>query len=268
MGAAAHPRHRSLQPLGRPSRCCSPPPSSSSSPAPSLSFGSPTPTPTAKPSGGAGRKGIRGSAALYRQLFDRLVDHDGSPESPVGLGCRATPPSAPTLRAHSPTTSLACSTLTPSPSTPDNPSTRFRSDTFLARLGVGKPVALNLTGKLPPPEYFTQQPNWSLVHSLPRSRPGSRPGRPTPQPVSEPTNHLAPNAIAGCPFKPGSPGDRSSSLGWRTGVPRRQVFVAGVENRGPRRQVFVAGVENRGPKQTGLRLLGWRTGPIGTGDWR
>jgi len=25
----------------------------------------------------AGRKGIHGSAALYRQLFDRLVNHDG-----------------------------------------------------------------------------------------------------------------------------------------------------------------------------------------------
>ena len=25
----------------------------------------------------AGRKGIRGSAALYRQLFDRMVNHDG-----------------------------------------------------------------------------------------------------------------------------------------------------------------------------------------------
>ena len=43
----------------------------------------------------------------------------------------------------------------------ESTSSRFRTDTYFAQLGVGKLIALNLTAKIPPAEYFTQQRNWA-----------------------------------------------------------------------------------------------------------
>lgn len=38
---------------------------------------------------------------------------------------------------------------------------RFRTDAFLARLAIGKPLGIGLTGTIPGSEYFTQQPDWA-----------------------------------------------------------------------------------------------------------
>lgn len=38
---------------------------------------------------------------------------------------------------------------------------RFRTDSILSALGVGKPIGLGLNGKIPPASLFTQQPDWA-----------------------------------------------------------------------------------------------------------
>ena len=38
---------------------------------------------------------------------------------------------------------------------------RFRSDIFLSRMGVGKVIGLGLTGRIPAPDLFTQQTDWA-----------------------------------------------------------------------------------------------------------
>ena len=120
----------------------------------------PYPDPNGRAFWWTGRKGIHGSAALYRQLFDRLVNHDGI-HNLLWIWDAAPPSFGPTspgaLTDYFPgllyIDAVAIDT--------DNPSTLFRTDTFLTHLGVGKPIALNLTNEIPPPEYFTQQPNWA-----------------------------------------------------------------------------------------------------------
>jgi mannan endo-1,4-beta-mannosidase len=108
----------------------------------------------------AGRKGMHGSAALYRQLFDRLVNHDGIHNlvwvwdaAPPSFG----PNSAGALSDYFPgllyVDALAMDA--------EAVSTRFRTDSFLSRLGVGKIIGLSLTATIPPTEYFAQQPDWA-----------------------------------------------------------------------------------------------------------
>jgi mannan endo-1,4-beta-mannosidase len=114
----------------------------------------------------AGRKGNNGSAALYRQLFDRLVNHDGV-HNLVWVWDAATPGLGPAgagaLDDFFPgllyVDALAINN--------NGSGSRFRSDTFLSRIGVGKVIGLGLTDKVPAPDFFTVQPGWAWFLASP-----------------------------------------------------------------------------------------------------
>jgi mannan endo-1,4-beta-mannosidase len=108
----------------------------------------------------AGRKGIQGSAALYRQLFDRLVNHDGL-HNLVWVWEAAQPDFRPGGAG-------AFSDFFPGLLSVDavevdlrevNP--RFRGAGFLAQFAVGKPLGVELTGELPPPEALAGHAGWA-----------------------------------------------------------------------------------------------------------
>ena len=108
----------------------------------------------------AGRKGIHGSAALYRQLFDRLVNRDGI-HNLLWVWDAAPPSFAPNapgaLSDYFPgllyVDALAMDT--------EAVSTRFRTDSFLARMAAGKIIGISLNTKIPPPDFFSQQSTWA-----------------------------------------------------------------------------------------------------------
>jgi mannan endo-1,4-beta-mannosidase len=114
----------------------------------------------------AGRKGIHGSAALYRQLFDRLVNHHQLRNlvwvwnaAAQGFG-----PNAPGLYSDffpglQYADALAIDV--------EDGSSRWRRDAELSGFGVGKVVGLGLTGRLPTPEFFGQQPGWAWFLAAP-----------------------------------------------------------------------------------------------------
>jgi mannan endo-1,4-beta-mannosidase len=107
----------------------------------------------------AGRKGVRGSAELYRQLFDRLVNHDGVKN--LVWVWETDPPGS-------------------RPDEPGTPGDYFPgllyADAVEVRLGwldshfparilsqgtVGKPAGVELTGSLPGPDVFADRSVWS-----------------------------------------------------------------------------------------------------------
>ncbi len=108
----------------------------------------------------AGRKGIRGSAALYRQLFERLVEKDGL-RNLVWVWTAAPPGSGQggngALYDFFPgllyVDSLAIDQDTVSPG--------WRVDALLSVFGVGKVVGLRLTRGVPDPSLFSSQTKWA-----------------------------------------------------------------------------------------------------------
>jgi mannan endo-1,4-beta-mannosidase len=114
----------------------------------------------------AGRKGIHGSVELYRQLFDRLVNHDGlhnliwvweasAPDfRPGGAG---------QLGDFFPgllyTDALEINVH-------DSPAP-FRAGGFLKQFSVGKPIGVAFSGNMPIPETFTQNASWSWFLAAP-----------------------------------------------------------------------------------------------------
>jgi mannan endo-1,4-beta-mannosidase len=106
----------------------------------------------------AGRKGLRGSQALYQQLFDRMVNHDGLHNliwvwevDPPGFG-----PSATVWSDYFPgllyVDALALNV--------ENLNSRFSMDKMLSLTGVGKPIGIEIEGKIPDPSVFAQQ-SWA-----------------------------------------------------------------------------------------------------------
>jgi mannan endo-1,4-beta-mannosidase len=114
----------------------------------------------------AGRKGIHGSGALYRQLFDRLVNRDGlrdllwvwqaaQPDfRPSGAG--AFSDYFPGLLYAD---ALAVSLREANP--------RSRAAGSLAQFAAGKVIGVELTGDLPSPEFFAQNPGWAWFLAAP-----------------------------------------------------------------------------------------------------
>jgi mannan endo-1,4-beta-mannosidase len=114
----------------------------------------------------AGRKGIYGSAELYRQLFDRLVNHDGL-HNLVWVWEAA----APDFRSGG--------TASPSDFFPgllytdaleirlNRVDPWFQAGRFLEQTTVGKPLGVELTGTLPPPEALTGQAGWAWFLAAP-----------------------------------------------------------------------------------------------------
>jgi mannan endo-1,4-beta-mannosidase len=109
----------------------------------------------------AGRKGIHGSAELYRDLFRRLVDHDRVRNliwvwQPVAPGFGPNSPGP--LNDYFPGL-LYVDALAVSAQSIGNG--RFRIDELLTRLGGGKPIGIELNATIPAPDFFTQQPDWA-----------------------------------------------------------------------------------------------------------
>jgi mannan endo-1,4-beta-mannosidase len=109
----------------------------------------------------SGRKGIHGSSALYRQLFDRLVNHDGLHNliwvwdaAPLSFG-----PNSPGSMSDFFPGLLYVDALSIEIS--GQGGNRFRADSMLSQISVGKVIGVNFQGKLPPPAFFTQQPDWA-----------------------------------------------------------------------------------------------------------
>ncbi len=109
----------------------------------------------------AGRKGIHGSAELYRRLFDRLVNHDGlrnllwvwetaAPEFRPGSDLGMPSDYFPGL--------LYVDGVQARLSRVDE---RFPAGRFLGQLAVGKPIGVELTGELPPPQALTGRSGWA-----------------------------------------------------------------------------------------------------------
>ena len=128
----------------------------------------PYPESNAKDFWWAGRKGIHGSGALYRQLFDRLVNRDGlrnllwvwqaaQPDFRSG-GAGAFSDYFPGLLYAD---ALAVSLREANP--------RSRAAGSLAQFGVSKVLGIELTGDLPSPEFFSQNPGWAWFLAAPTS---------------------------------------------------------------------------------------------------
>jgi len=119
----------------------------------------------------AGRKGVRGSAELYRQLFYRLIHHDGVrnlvwvweagvPDFRPGGGG---PPGAGSPVDFFPgylvtdVLQIRLSQL----------STRFPAGRMLAQIAMEKPVGVELTGNLPDPAALTQNSGFAWFLAAP-----------------------------------------------------------------------------------------------------
>jgi mannan endo-1,4-beta-mannosidase len=108
----------------------------------------------------AGRKGIHGSAELYRQLFDRLVNHDGlhnlvwvweadAPDfRPGGVGLLTD--FFPGL-LYTDALQIRVSRV----------NTRFPGSRFLEQVAGGKAIGIELMGDLPSPDAFTGRNGWA-----------------------------------------------------------------------------------------------------------
>jgi len=125
----------------------------------------------------AGRKGIHGSAELYRRLFDRLFNHDGL-QNLVWVW----QPDPPDFRPGGPgpfsdffpgylfTDALQLTMHEINP--------RSRADSFLVQFALGKPTGVEFSGDPPPPGAFAAHPAWAWF--LITSPAASAPADPTP----------------------------------------------------------------------------------------
>ena len=123
--------------------------------------------PYPEPNGGrfwwSGRIGIRGSAALYQQIFDRMVNHNGLHNliwvwtgAVPGFGPNGNRPLSDFFPGLLYVDALALDQETLNP--------RWRADTMLSEMGVGKVVGVTLVGKIPAPEMLAQQKwAWFLI---------------------------------------------------------------------------------------------------------
>ncbi len=126
----------------------------------------PYPEPNSKNYWWAGRAGTHGFSALYRQLFERLVQHD-SIRNLVWVWDAAAPGSGSgtggSMDAYFPgllyVDALALDTRAVG--------SRFRADRYLEQMAVGKPVGVGFTGTIPAPEFFAQQPDWAWFLTSP-----------------------------------------------------------------------------------------------------
>jgi mannan endo-1,4-beta-mannosidase len=125
----------------------------------------------------AGRKGVHGSAELYRQLFDRLVNHDGlhnlvwvweaaAPEfrpngaTPVGGG-----PASDFFPGYLFTDALEIRL--------SQLSTRFPASRLLSQIALDKPIGVELTGDIPAPEALTQNSGFAWFLAAPLASPSA-----------------------------------------------------------------------------------------------
>ncbi len=108
----------------------------------------------------AGHAGIHGSAALYRMLFDRLVNHNAVRNlvwiwqaAPAGFGPGANGPYAAFFPGLLYADALELSV--------SRTQSRYRADAFLEGFAVGKPIGLAIDGPVPDPAFFARETNWT-----------------------------------------------------------------------------------------------------------
>ncbi len=118
----------------------------------------------------AGRKGIHGSAALYRMLFDRLIRQDGLrtmvwvwEAAPPSFGAGSTGPLSDYFPGLLYTDALELRTSRLNP--------RYPADRMLAAIAPGKPVGVELAGEVPEPDALFGQSQWSwfIVDAAPET---------------------------------------------------------------------------------------------------
>jgi len=129
----------------------------------------------------AGRKGNRGSAALYRQLFDRIVNHDGI-RNLVWVWDAAAPGSGPDGAGFYSQFFPGLVYVDAIAVNADDPAGQWRLDSSASVFATGKPIGLGLTGKIPSPELFAQQTSWAWFLASPESTAGAQ--------ISEPLQKL------------------------------------------------------------------------------
>jgi mannan endo-1,4-beta-mannosidase len=114
-----------------------------------------------------GRKGVKGSSELYRQLFTRLVEHDGL-QNLVWVWETAAP------QFGSGATTVAPSDVFPGLLYVDAVEARLSqivpwvpADRMIRQLASGKPVGVELIGELPSPEALTRNGVWAWFLTSP-----------------------------------------------------------------------------------------------------
>jgi mannan endo-1,4-beta-mannosidase len=129
---------------------------------------SPYPEPNTLGSWWAWRKGIHGSAELYRRLFDRMVNHDGvhnllwvwestDQDRPAGLVDVPINYFPGLLYVDAVEAQL------------NRLNERFPAGRILGQVAVGKPMGVVLSDKLPPPEALTGQADWAWFLAWPQA---------------------------------------------------------------------------------------------------
>jgi mannan endo-1,4-beta-mannosidase len=108
----------------------------------------------------AGRKGNRGSAALYRQLFDRLVNRHKL-RNLVWVWNAAAPGFGPTAPGQYSDFFPGLQYADALAIDVEDGNARWRRDGELAVFGVGKAIGLGLAGRIPEPGLFALQPGWA-----------------------------------------------------------------------------------------------------------
>ena len=131
----------------------------------------PYPEPNGKKYWWSNRSGIHGSAALYRMLFDRLVNHDHLKNlvwvwevAPPGFG--PTAGSGPYGQFFPGLLYVDALELDVT-----RAESRFRTDVFLSSFGVGKPIGLFIDGKAPDPAFFAKETGWAWFVLAPQPGP-------------------------------------------------------------------------------------------------
>ncbi|HTM37015.1 MAG TPA: glycosyl hydrolase [Terriglobales bacterium] len=115
----------------------------------------------------AGRKGNRGSAALYRQLFERMVNHNGV-RNVVWVWTAAPPGSS--ANGNGALADFFPGLLYADAISIRDPQLSWRADATLALMGVGKPIGVELSA-VPKPEIAQQKWSWFLVAADPSPTP-------------------------------------------------------------------------------------------------
>lgn len=114
-----------------------------------------------------GRKGNRGSVALYRQLFDRMVNRDGV-RNLVWIWTAAPPGFGPS--ANGSLFDFFPGLLYADALCLKDPQLSWRSDATLASMAVGKPTGVELSA-IPKPEIAQQKWSWFLLAADPTPTP-------------------------------------------------------------------------------------------------
>lgn len=108
----------------------------------------------------AGRKGLHGSAELYRRLYERLIATDGL-HNLIWVWVAAAPGFGPDAPGRYSDFFPGLNYVDALAVDVDGGSFRFPLDVGLSVEGAGKVIGIGFDGELPAPDIFTQQPRWS-----------------------------------------------------------------------------------------------------------